>query len=46
MNDEVLSGIEGDWHAQLAYFVPNLPPFEECRASLEAILDRAINPGA
>ena len=46
LDDEVLSGIEGDWHAQLANFVPNLPSFEECRASLEAILDRAINPGA
>ena len=46
LNDEVLSGIERDWHAQLANFVPNPPSFEECRASLEAILDRAIDPGA
>ena len=46
LDDEVLSGIERDWQAQLASFVPNLPSFEECRASLDAILDRAIDPVA
>ncbi|MEZ4553115.1 MAG: nucleotidyl transferase AbiEii/AbiGii toxin family protein [Dehalococcoidia bacterium] len=42
LDDEVLNGIERDWDAQLADFVPTLPSFGECRASLEASLDRAF----
>nr|ART39121.1 H347 [uncultured bacterium] len=39
LDEQVLAGIEGDWQAQLANFVVDLPSFEQCRESLQAMLD-------
>lgn len=39
LDEQVLRGIQRDWHAQLANFVIDLPPFEECSNALQTISD-------
>lgn len=39
LDPQVIAGIERDWEAQLANFVPHLPSFNEAVAALREILD-------
>lgn len=39
LDERVLQGIQRDWHAQLASFVIDLPPFEQALAAVHGLLD-------
>ena len=38
LDERVLQGMERDWHAQLASFVIDLPPFEQALAAVHSLL--------
>ncbi|MDP3064592.1 MAG: nucleotidyl transferase AbiEii/AbiGii toxin family protein [Chloroflexota bacterium] len=43
LDEQVLVGIQRDWHAQLANFVTDLPPFEQCAIALRDLLDEIFD---
>ncbi|MBI2857318.1 MAG: nucleotidyl transferase AbiEii/AbiGii toxin family protein [Chloroflexi bacterium] len=43
LDEQVLRGVQRDWSAQLANFVPDLPPFDRCVATLHAILEEVFS---
>lgn len=42
LDERVLQGIQRDWHAQLASFVIELPPFEQARAAVHGLLHESF----
>ncbi len=42
LDEQVLSGIQRDWQAQLSNFVADLPPFERSAAALRALLTEIL----
>ena len=43
LDGQVLDGIQQDWRGQLANFVPDLPPFDDCTSALRAILAQVFD---